>query len=55
MKSHLENKLDTRIKHFSTYKLLIIVEEEVKMFFQLIDKRYEKKSSLEILLSKLPY
>jgi len=53
-KAHLENKLDSRIKHFSKYKLLIIDEIgylpigelEAKMFFQLIDKRYEKKSTI---------
>lgn len=53
-KAHLENKLDHRIKHFSKYKLLIIDEigylpigeQEAKMFFQLIDKRYEKKSTI---------
>ena len=53
-KAHLENKLDQRIKHFSKYKLLIIDEigylpigeQEAKMFFQLIDKRYEKKSTV---------
>ena len=53
-KAHLENRLDTRIKHFSKYRLLIIDEigylpigeEEAKMFFQLIDMRYEKKSTI---------
>ncbi len=53
-KAHLENKLEQRIKHFSKYKLLIIDEigylaigeQEAKMFFQLIDKRYEKKSTI---------
>ena len=53
-KAHLENKLEQRIKHFSKYKLLIIDEigylpigeSEAKMFFQLIDKRYEKKSTI---------
>lgn len=53
-KAYLENKLDSRIKHFSKYKLLIIDEIgylpigelEAKMFFQLIDKRYEKKSTI---------
>ena len=52
-KAYLENKLDSRIKHFSKYKLLIIDEigylhigeQEAKMFFQLIDRRYEKKSN----------
>ena len=53
-KAHIENRLETRIKHFSKYRLLIIdeigyhpiVEEEAKMFFQLIDMRYEKKSTI---------
>jgi DNA replication protein DnaC len=53
-KAHLENRLDSRIKHFSKYKLLIIDEigylpigeQEAKMFFQLIDKRYEQKSTI---------
>lgn len=53
-KAHLENRLDSRIKHFSKYKLLIIDEigylpigeQEAKMFFQLIDKRYETKSTI---------
>ncbi|MCT4545215.1 MAG: IS21-like element helper ATPase IstB [Vallitalea sp.] len=53
-KAHLENKLEQRIKHYSKYKLLIIDEigylpignQEAKMFFQLIDKRCEKKSTI---------
>jgi DNA replication protein DnaC len=53
-KAHLENKLETRIKHFAKYRLLIIDEigylpigeQEAKMFFQLIDRRYEKKSTI---------
>jgi DNA replication protein DnaC len=53
-KAYLENKLESRIKHFSKYRLLIIDEigylpigeHEAKMFFQLIDKRYEKKSTI---------
>lgn len=53
-KAHLENKLETRIKHFAKYRLLIIDEigylpigePEAKMFFQLIDRRYEKKSTI---------
>ena len=53
-KAHIENRLETRIKHFSKYRLLIIDEigylpigeEESKMFFQLIDMRYEKKSTI---------
>lgn len=53
-KAYLENRLESRIKHFCKYKLLIIDEigylpigeQEAKMFFQLIDKRYEKKSTI---------
>ena len=53
-KVSLENKLEARIKHFSNYKLLIINEivyisigeQEAKMFFQLIDRRYKKKSKI---------
>ena len=53
-KAYLKNRLETRIKHFAKYKLLIIDEigylpigeEEAKMFFQLIDRRYEKKSTI---------
>lgn len=51
-KAKIENRLDERLKHFCKYKLLIIDElgylpidkEDSKLFFQLIDKRYEKKS-----------
>ena len=53
-KAKLENRLDSRLKHFTSYKLLIIDElgylpidkEDSKLFFQLIDKRYEKKSTI---------
>lgn len=53
-KARLENRLDDRIKHFNKYRLLIIDElgylpidkEDSKLFFQLIDKRYEKKSTI---------
>lgn len=53
-KAKLENRLDDRLKHFNKYKLLIIDElgylpidkEDSKLFFQLIDKRYEKKSTI---------
>ena len=53
-KAHLENKLEQRIKNYTRYRLLIIDEvgylpigsEEAKMFFQLIDRRYEKKSTI---------
>lgn len=53
-KAKLENRLDDRLKHFSKYKLLIIDElgylpidkDDSKLFFQLIDMRYEKKSTI---------
>lgn len=53
-KAKLENSLENRLKHYSKYKLLIIDEigylpigsEDAKLFFQLIDLRYEKKSTI---------
>lgn len=53
-KASLENRLNDRIKHFTKYKLLIIDElgylpidkEDSKLLFQLIDKRYEKRSTI---------
>ena len=53
-KAKLENRLDARLKHFCKYKLLIIDElgylpidkEDSKLFFQLIDMRYEKRSTI---------
>lgn len=53
-KAKLENRLLTRLKHFCHYKLLIIDEigylpidkEDSNLFFQLIDMRYEKKSTI---------
>ncbi|RKD21934.1 DNA replication protein DnaC [Caminicella sporogenes DSM 14501] len=53
-KAHLENRLEARLKHYAKYKLLIIDEigylliskEEGNMFFQLINKRYEKSSTI---------
>lgn len=53
-KAKLENRLDSRLKHFSKYRLLIIDElgylpidkEDSKLFFQLVDMRYEKKSTI---------
>ena len=49
-----ENRLDAKLKLYSKYKLLIIDEVgfseisqlETKLFFQLIDLRYEKKSTI---------
>lgn len=53
-KALLENRLESRLKHYSKYKLLIIDEigylpidtEDAKLFFQLIDMRYERKSTI---------
>ncbi|SHH33591.1 IS21-like element helper ATPase IstB [Tepidibacter thalassicus] len=53
-RAHLENRLETRLKHYAKYKILIIDEinylpiskEEANMFFQLINKRYEKASTI---------
>lgn len=53
-KAKLENRLELRLKHFGSYKLLIIDEmgylpidkEDSKLFFQLIDRRYENKSTI---------
>jgi DNA replication protein DnaC len=50
----LENRLEARLKHYAKYQLLIIDEigylpidkEDAKLFFQLIDSRYEKKSTI---------
>lgn len=53
-RAKLENRLEARLKHYTKYKLLIIDEigylpiedEDAKLFFQLIDKRYEKRSTI---------
>lgn len=53
-KAKIENRLEDRLKHFTRYRLLIIDElgylpidkEDSKLFFQLIDRRYEKKSTI---------
>lgn len=53
-KAKLENRLGDRLKHFTKYKVLIIDElgylpidkDDSKLFFQLIDLRYEKKSTI---------
>lgn len=63
VKAHSENRLEVRLKHYNKYKLLIIdeigflpiKELEAKILFQLIDMRYEKKSTIvttNILLEK---
>lgn len=53
-RAKLENRLENRLKHYSKYRLLIIDEigylpidaEDAKLFFQLIDMRYEQKSTI---------
>ena len=53
-KAFFENKLDSKIKHFCKYELLIIDEigylpiekQGSNLFFQLIAKRYEKHSTI---------
>ena len=53
-RAQLENRLESRIKHFFSYSLLIIDEvgylpmdmEASNLLFQLISKRYEKKSTI---------
>lgn len=53
-KAKLENRLEARLRHYGKYRLLIIDElgylpidkEDAKLFFQLIDLRYEKKSTI---------
>ena len=53
-KAHIENRLEQRLKFFSKYKLLIIDEvgflplntESSNLSFQLIARRYEKKSTI---------
>ncbi len=53
-KAQAEDRLTERIKKFAGYKLLIIDElgylpiskNDSKLFFQLIDKRYEKSSTM---------
>lgn len=55
-----ENRLEIRLKHFAKYKVLVIDEigflpvnfNEAKLLFQLIDLRYEKKST--IITSNIP-
>lgn len=53
-KAKLENRLESRLKHYAKYRLLLIDEigylpidaDDAKLFFQLIDLRYEKKSTI---------
>ena len=53
-KAQLEGRLQERLKKFTGYKLLIIDElgylpitrDDSKLFFQLIDRRYERNSTI---------
>lgn len=53
-KAHAENRLEAKLKHFAKYKLLIIDEigylpidkQGANLLFQLINKRYEKNSTI---------
>lgn len=53
-KAHLENRAEAQLRHYLKYKLLIIDEIGflpvdplgANLFFQLINKRYEKKSTI---------
>ncbi|MDY0236714.1 MAG: ATP-binding protein [Gudongella sp.] len=53
-KAHAENRLETKLKHFAKYRLFIIDEigylpidkQGVNLLFQLINKRYEKNSTI---------
>ena len=53
-RARLENRIDSKLQHINRYKLLIIAElgylpidkEDSNLFFQLIDMRYEKKSTI---------
>ena len=46
--------MEDRLRHFTKYKVLIIDElgylpinkDDAKLFFQLIDRRYEKRSTI---------
>lgn len=53
-KAHAENRLEAKLKHFAKYRLLIIDEigylpidkQGANLLFQLINKRYEKNSTI---------
>lgn len=53
-RAKLENRLDSKLKYINRYKLLVVDElgylpidkEDSNLFFQLIDMRYEKKSTI---------
>lgn len=60
-KALLENRLETRLKHFTKYKVLIIDEigympidfDSANLFFQLIAKRYERNCT--IITTNIPF
>lgn len=60
-KAYQENRLESRLKFFSKYKVLIIDEigympidtDTANIFFQLIAKRYEKNST--IITTNMPF
>lgn len=60
-KAHLENRLEAQLRHYLKYKVLVIDEigylpvdkQGANLFFQLIAKRYEKKST--ILTTNQPF
>ena len=53
-KAHAENRLETKLKHYAKYRVLIIDEigylpidkQGANLLFQLINKRYEKNSTI---------
>lgn len=53
-RAKMENRLESKLKYINRYKLLVIDElgylpidkEDSNLFFQLIDMRYEKKSTI---------
>lgn len=53
-RAKLENRLESKLKYINRYKLLVVDElgylpinkEDANLFFQLIDMRYEKKSTI---------
>ena len=53
-RAKLENKLENKLKYINRYKLLVVDElgylpidkEDSNLFFQVIDMRYEKKSTI---------
>lgn len=60
-KAHKENRIDKQLQHFAQYKVLIIDEigylpidrQGANLFFQLISKRYGKKST--IITTNMPF